>query len=209
MAEVPLDSFKEFVLNAKGLPGGGSFDAVSGILPPSDEGSVAADGLAVVSNRGDDSTGADNELYFQRLDENGKPVGDPTPVASFADIESVDVTSALDQGKRFVVYVVDSGTKPDDKIFLQVMSADGKKVGSKININTPPDRQEDNQNVAIDPLGRFLLFTQEGSKFGCPLNDILMYQALNSNGTKRGGAKVLVSCGLVSDDIINLDVLPE
>ena len=54
---------------------------------------------------------------------------------------------------------MDSGTIPDDKLFLQIIDENGKKMGKKKLINTPPNREEDAQVVAIDPLGNFVIFT--------------------------------------------------
>jgi ABC-type transport system substrate-binding protein len=177
----------------------------------SDEASISSDGRVVITNRGNDdpnSAGSD-KLFLQLLDEKGLPKGEPTLLAAFKDIEAVDVTNTLDQGKRFVVYTVDTGTQPDDKLFLQVVSEAGKKIGGKVTINVPPNRDEDAQTVAIDPLGRFVLLTMDGQNYGCSGDDILMYQGLTSNGRKQGAPKPLVGCDFVSNDIKNLDVLVE
>jgi hypothetical protein len=174
----------------------------------SDEASIASDGLVVVTNRYS-PTGSTEKLYIQNLDAKGLPTGAPKLLAKFKDIESVDVTNPLADGSRFVVYTVDAGTTPDDRIFLQKISAAGKKIGGKKIVNTPPDRSEDSQTVAIDPLGRFVLFTMGGDNYGCAGSDILVYQGLASDGSPNGPVKVLGSCQLVTDDIMNVDIVKE
>jgi hypothetical protein len=211
LAEVPLGTLKAFPLQSNGLP------LLSGkLITPSlssenDEASISADGLALVTNRGSDSSSSttSEQLYFQLLEPNGTPKGQPTLLAGFKDIEAVDVSNALNQGKRFVVYVVDSGTTPDDKVFLQVVNESGKKVGAAKTINVPPNRDEDNQTISIDPLGKFVLLTMDGRDYGCEGDDILMYQALNDSGAKLGNPKVVVGCNFTSNDIKNIDILKE
>jgi hypothetical protein len=195
-------------ISKKGLPKSGSTDISPAAPLNSDEASIASDGLFVVTNRFS-NTGGKEKLYVQPLDDTGAPVGNPKLIAKFKDVESVDVTNPLPDGNRFVVYTVDAGTTPDDRIYLQTINETGKKVGGKKLINTPPDRSEDSQTVAIDPLGRFVLFTMGGDDYGCAGSDILVYQALASDGSANGSVKVLGSCELVTDDIMNLDIVIE
>lgn len=211
LAEVPSGKLVAFPLQSNGMPFNPGKDVTPALTSESDEASVSADGRALVSNRGvdDPNTSASDKLYLQLLDESGAPTGPPTLLASFKDIESVDVTNALDLGKRFVVYVVDTGTTPDDKLFLQVANVNGKKVGGRKTINIPPNRDEDAQTVAIDPLGKFVLLTMDGKNYGCEGDDILMYQGLTNVGSKQGSPKVLVGCNFTSNDIKNLDILKE
>jgi hypothetical protein len=175
----------------------------------SDEASISADGLMLITNRSDFDANSPDKLYAQPLDDKGLPKGTPKLLASFTDMEASDVTDPLSSGLRYVVYVVDTGTTPDDKLFLQKINASGAKVGAKILINTPPNREEDAQVVAIDPMGRFVVFTIQGDQYGCSGQDILVYQKLANTGKKSGPLKVLASCNLVVDDIKNLDILKE
>src|SRR5262245_44291443 len=161
LAEAPSGSLRTFPLLSNGIPSNAPKDVVPALKSESDEASISADGLAVVTNRGvdDPNTPTSDQLFFQLLDENGAAKGAPTLIAGFKDIEAVDVTNALDQGKRYVVYTVDTGTVPDDKLYLQVVNEAGKKVGGHKTINVPPNRDEDAQTVAIDPFGKFVVFT--------------------------------------------------
>jgi hypothetical protein len=211
LAEVPLGTLKSFPLQVNGLPSLAGKAITPSLSSESEEASISADGLVLVSNRGTDdanSSGSD-QVFVQVLDANGASKGAPTLLAGFKDIEAVDVTNALEQGKRYVIYVVDAGTTPDDKVFLQVVNELGKKVGGPKTINVPPNRDEDNQTVAIDPLGRFVLLTMDGRDYGCAGDDILMYQALNNTGAKQGNPKVVIGCNFTSNDIKNLDLLKE
>ena len=211
LAEVPSGSLKTYPVLANGQLSPQSKEVSPTLNSENDEASISADGLAVVTNRGVDDPNAPgvDRLYLQLMDQNGAVKGVPKFLATYKDIEAVDVTNALDQGKRFVVYVVDTGTQPDDKLMLQVVSEVGKKIGGKITINIPPNRDEDAQTISIDPLGRFVLFTMDGLNYGCQGDDILMYQALTPDGKKQGNPKALVGCNFTSNDIKNLDVLKE
>ena len=204
----PTGTLSSHQISKKGIPKSASIDLAPNAPFDSDEASVASDGLYVVTNRYS-STGSSEKLYIQQLNEKGVPTGSPKFLAKFKDIESVDVTNSLADGGRFVVYTVDAGTTPDDRIYLQRINAAGKKVGSKKIVNTPPDRSEDSQTVAIDPLGRFVLFTMGGDNYGCAGSDILVYQALDPTGSANGPLKVLAGCQLVTDDIMNVDIVKE
>jgi hypothetical protein len=209
LAEDSADSsLNQYPVNKRGIPTGQK-GAVSPQAPlESDEASLSADGLAVVTNRSSAASSRE-KLYLQLLDETGSAKGSPKFLAKYKDIEASDVSSLLDDDKRFVVFTVDEGTTPDDRVYLQVVNSSGKKSGKKILINTPPDRDEDSQTIAIDPEGRFVLFTMDGVNYGCTDQDILAYQALTPDGKPNGSLKVLADCNLVTDDIMNLDVLKE
>ena len=209
IAEDALDgTLSAYKISKKGIPQTQASQVSPQAPMSSDEASISSDGQIVVTNRYS-ATSTKEKLYVQPLDNNGAPKGSPTLIAKYKDVESVDATNPLPDGNRFVVYTVDAGTVPDDRLYLQVVNPQGKKVGQKKLINTPPDRGEDSQTVAIDPKGQFVLFTMGGDQYGCPGNDILVYQALASNGKPNGTVKVLADCSLVSDDIMNLDIVQE
>ena len=202
----PLALFKVTSTHVPKAPG---WDLDADITMSNDEATISADGLVVVSNRSDLDANSPDQIFVQLLDDKGNPKGPAKLIAKYTDIEASDVTNALKDGLRFVVYIVDSGTSPDDKLLLQKIDATGKKKGAKTVINTPPNREEDNQVVAIDPLGRFVLFTMQGDNYGCYAQDILAYQKLTETGKKSGSFKILVGCDHSSDDIMNLDVLKD
>jgi hypothetical protein len=202
----PLAAFK---LSPSFVPKAPGANLDTKISMSNDEASLSSDGLVLVTNRSDLDANTPDQLFVQLLDDKGVPKGEPRLIASFQDIEASDVTGPLQNGQRFVVYVVDSGTTPDDKLLLQKISSTGAKIGSPKLINTPPNREEDNQVVAIDPLGRFILFTIQGDAYGCTSQDILVYQKLNGKGKKSGTLKVLAGCNYSTDDIMNLDILKE
>ena len=209
IAENPIDGkLSSYNITKKGIPSASSKALAPAAPWSSDEASIASDGRVVVTNRYS-NTSSKEKLYIQALDDKGVPIGAPKYLTKFTDIESVDVTNPLPDGNRFVVYTVDAGTTPDDRIYLQTISPEGKKIGTKKIINTPPDRSEDSQTVAIDPLGKFVLFTMGGDQYGCAGSDILVYQGLSATGSASGPIKVLGSCQLVTDDIMNLDIVHE
>jgi hypothetical protein len=198
-----------FELGSTYVPKSKGSNLDTNLVMANDEASISSDGFALITNRWDLNQVNPDELYLQLLAEKGVPTGTPTLLAKYQDIEATDVTDPLAKGKRYVVYIVDSGTTPDDQLYLQKITSSGKKSGKKILINTPPNREEDAQVVAIDPLGRFVIFTVQGDDFGCYGQDILVYQGLSKKGKKSGGLKPLASCDLVIDDIRNLDLVKE
>ena len=198
-----------YQISSTHVPKNPGWDIDANITMTDDEASMSADGLVVATNRSDLDANTPDQLFVQLLDDKGVPQGSAKLIAKYTDIEATDVTNELPNGIRFVVYVVDSGTTPDDKLFLQKIDSTGNKKGNKILINTPPNREENKQTVAIDPLGRFVVFTIQGDKFGCYGQDILMYQALADTGKKSGPLKVLAGCNYSSDDIQSLDILKE
>ena len=201
-----------FPVAASGLPNGKIWELSPKAPRVNDEGSIAPDAGVVITNRNvpDVKRPPADEIYLQLLDANGKPRGTPKLLATIQDIEASDVTNALADGKRFVVYVADKGTvPPDNKLFLQVVGPSGSKIGAPALINVPPTRDQDDQNVAIDQDGRFVIFTIGGNNFGCTGKDILVYQALTPTGKKSGPLKVIAKCGFVRGDIINIDMLKQ
>src|SRR5262245_36699759 len=197
---------------ASGLPSGKPWELAPKAPRVNDEGSIAPDAGAVITNRNvpDVKRPPADEVYLQLLNAEGKPRGNPQLLATIQDIEATDVTNALAGGKRFVVYVADKGTAPpDNKLFLQVVNASGSKVGAPSLINVPPTRDQDDQNVAIDQDGHFVIFTIGGNNFGCTGKDILVYQALTPAGKKSGPLKAIAKCGFVRGDIINIDMLKQ
>lgn len=200
------------VLKGYATRAGGTLTGTSWTLTPSapnlnDEASLSEDGLLATAVRFTGPSATTNQLYVQLLDSAGKPSGSPKQIASFADLEASDVTSLLSTNQRFVAYMVTAGTTPANKLLLQPIDIAGNKVGSAKTINSSPLRDEQEQIVAIDPLGRFVLFTIEGSSFGCSGRDILVYQALTSTGAITGGLKVIAGCTFIKDDILDINIL--
>jgi hypothetical protein len=130
-------------------------------------------------------------LYVQPLDQDGKIHGAPefivdvfnTPFGTFG---GVDLTNELPEKRRFVVYVYrpeDRGGSIPDHLFLQVIDSDsGEKVGPRKTLYSPIEFSFPQNLAAIDPLGKFVIFEDED----------LMFQALDSNGAKKGALKTLV-----------------
>lgn len=62
------------------------------------------------------------------------------------------------------------------------------------------------KSTAIDPLGRFVLFTTDG--FGC-VNFVLTYQAIHADGSPAGAPVQLVPCGAVGGDVVGIDLVQD
>lgn len=61
------------------------------------------------------------------------------------------------------------------------------------------------QMVAVDPLGRFVLYTDS---LGCAYK-VIVYQALNANGNPVGAPRQLTACGVVTQDVSGIDLLKD
>ena len=73
------------------------------------------------------------------------------------------------------------------------------------------DTEENDQSIAVDPLGRFFLYTEDGNSEGCDGHDIVFYQALDANGNLSGPRKNIVGCDFIAaenynDDILGIDI---
>ena len=206
LGETPTGVLYLFPVNGRGLPAGNPIELVSTAPRDNDEATISPDGLMVLSIRSplNDPTPPKDTLYVIQLDANGHAVSSKK-IATFEDIEAADVTNPLPNGSRYAVYVVDN---PEKRVMLQVLSSSGAKVGAPIALNTT-DRQVDEQNVAIDPLGRFVIFTVSGENFGCPNQDVLVFQKLDGTGKATGKVKAVAKCGFVSANIENIDLLKD
>jgi len=188
---------KAFGVLQNGLPDGTTFRLSPRTDGGNDEGGISSDGKVAYSVDFDPDV---ERLYLQPLNNNHRPDGDPMVVASSPDIDSVDVTNPLANGKRFVSFYDDSV----DTIFVQVVNAELNKLGPRKVIAFAGDIDED-QTSAIDPLGRFVLFVLRDS---CP-DDQLFFQGLDSAGNPTGPAKAIIDCEDGDGNIEGLNILKE
>lgn len=190
---------------------------------------VSADGLMAITNveigQVDESefssppfaigldTDREDRIYVQPLSASRAIVGDPKVVGvSGPQVGPVDVSNPLAGGKRFVVYATRSLDTPDtsngDNLVIQPIDA---VTGDKV--SAPRVLLTDNemimtffQGLAIDPNGRFVLFTRRPLKstppgtddtlqgtLANPNRDSLFFLALDSNGNAVGNPKLLFS----------------
>jgi hypothetical protein len=169
-----------------------------------DKGSVSADGTMVVV---DD----DNNIYMNPLNPQTGRAGDPRTVV-FSDTNDVDITNILPNGRRFVVYYESS----DSVYYLQVINGlTGQRVGSPILLSSREPSEED-QEIAIDPLGRFVVVGLYADDLGvCGLsNGIPAFIKLNQNtGDPVGAPKPLTDCSIISPfldaDTFGMDIMRE
>jgi hypothetical protein len=103
-----------------------------------------------------------------------------------------DATQELPGGKSFLVYVkVQYADERPYRLFLQqIESSTGQKQGAPILLY----RSDGIGIVKIDPLGRFLLFTDEDSR--------LAYLSLDATGHPSGTLKVLLPFRSVLTDLL-------
>jgi len=130
-------------------------------------------------------------LYVQPLDQDGNIHGTSQFIVDvfnspFGTFGGVDLTNELPNKRRFVVYVYrpeDSGGSIPDHLFLQVINSDsGEKIGPRKTLYSPIEFTFPQNLVAIDPLGKFVIFEDAD----------LMFQALDPSGARKGVAKALV-----------------
>lgn len=154
-----------------------------------DQGGVSSDGR-VGFVRIDPTTDNLDEVYVTPLKANGLPAGDPTVIVKRHEVEEIDATNMLSGNRRFVVYLDDQNSL----LFLQVVDGTTLAKQGPVKLIASPDVDADDQILAIDPLGRFVIYLQVSSS--CSGSDI-MYLALDANGNPAGNPKAIASpCSL-------------
>ena len=139
------------------------------------------------------------KIYVQPLNSRGRASGDPAVAGSGINLDSVDITNVLPNTRRFLAYTEEGNFTSGKTIKLQVIDGKtGEKVGAPNDIIGGPNTGFI-QNIALDPMGRFIVWNEPSSCGGV----ITRFQALSSNGNTTGGIKTLVGCG----DIIISDFL--
>src|SRR5262249_43481890 len=156
--------------------------------------SVSADGRmfseGVVSSNGDA-----NMLVLQPLLNDGHRNGTPALITVSNSISSVDCSDVLTGSIRDVIYRASKIQGIDtiqNQLFLQKVNATtGKAVGiaqalTSIETTIAPIAEPD-QSVAIDPQGKFVLYTAFASACG---KNVLKFQPIDSSGNKKGSPTV-------------------
>lgn len=192
-----------------------------------DVGGVAPDAMMALSN---DHDSPPDKLYTQALNRHGLPTQiDPFVITNYdgtdLDFQSVDVSNPMANGRRFAVYTSGFGRQTGaaggapvgaaDVIVQQINGVTGDKIQSPRTINSS-FRGGFLQTVAVDPKGRFVLFTLGVGPFARPQNGIcgfgdeLLYQALDGTGHAAGDPISLVDgCTLGLFGIQGIDILQE
>jgi len=152
--------------------------------------SVSSDGnMAILGYRENKTT----TLSLQPLTVAGRPKGNPVEVVTTpkgTTIPSFDVTNPI-SGSRFLVYVefkVSSAAGTQTLYLQKVSSGAGNLIGDRIQIAT--GLVTAGQSVAIDPLGRFVLYTISNYPFP---GTNLIFQALDATGHTSGNPKQIAS----------------
>jgi hypothetical protein len=187
-AETTDEVLRGFKLNSKGKPSGSTFRLSPRTDGGNDVGGVSADGRMAFSV---DEDGPQDKIYLQPLKVSGLPEGDPALAASADDINDVDVSNVLPGGNRFLLYR-DNTAK---RLILRVVDATtGANKGGTIDLGaTDPDHED--QMVAIDPLGGFVLFSDDVQP--CDVSG-LFFQALDATGHGSGKRKEIIGCGFIN-----------
>jgi len=177
---------KGFPLGSSGDPNGRSFRISPRTDGSNEEGGVSADGRVAFTNN---SASPDDRIYLQALQANGLPVNSPV-VMKAGDFDSVDVSGVLAGNVRYVVYKDVSA----DELKIQTIDATTlQKVGPERTL-ADMDPDHDDQMTAIDPLGRFVIFSDNVQS--CDVSGIL-YQALDATGNASGKPKEIIGCGFI------------
>lgn len=144
---------------------------------------------------------SNRNLFVQLLSGASQPLGSPlllnvTPNLDGTYYVGADISGPLSNGRRFVVFGRETFGPHDSYatvvVHLQVISGSGKRIGNKI-VLLGPRRVYDifsGSVIAIDPLGRFVVYSLADSAFG---SNILLYQAIDRTGHPTGKPKVLVN----------------
>ncbi|HET6268166.1 MAG TPA: hypothetical protein VFG11_10650 [Acidobacteriota bacterium] len=159
---------------------------------PSFSYTMSADGSMEASAL-DNNNSLRDHIYIQPQDANG-PLGDPAVVIEHGQqVEDMDITNLLPNGKRFLVFEDDN----TENYFLQVLNGvSGDRIGSPILLTSKLDGEVD-QQIAIDPQGRFVLFNIADSEVGCTKSDPVFFQKLDPNsGSPMGIPKQITDCDI-------------
>jgi hypothetical protein len=139
-----------------------------------------------------------SQLFTQRLDSEGKPVNDPQLIADFdspsgteAGIWAVDITNKLAGGKRFLVYLWSPqngfSTQSNYLYMQQIDTKTGEKIGDTVLLY----KYKYMGGVALDPDGKFVMFTIENLDKRFHGKSGLVFLPLDSNGNRTGRAKLI------------------
>jgi hypothetical protein len=198
-------------LDPLGLPKGDPWKVIKGVSRQNDEACLSSDGEMVASNRHDASAPSDknDRIFAAQLKKNGRISGASQQIAGAQDIEACDVSNDSKAGTRMLAYIIDHGTDPEDILVLQRVSSDANAVGRTTTLYADRGRNQDDQNVALDPHRKFVVFTVDGEDFGCEGRDVLVHLRLGAKGKPLGTTTLLAGCDLVSGSIVNIDILQD
>lgn len=201
------------VYKALGVKSNGVVDGNSWRLSPRTDGgaynaAISPDGeMSVVVN----TDSPMDKIYAQPLRaSDSKPSTTPAVIGAGEKVASIDVTNILGNGLRLVVY----GDYGQGKIIAQfIHPVSGVKVGAArklVNVWNPEGGWQN--SLAVDPLGRFLLFTHYPAK--CNNSDLIYFLPLNASGLASGPAIELVGCSFtkkqgITNDLMGLDLMRE
>lgn len=153
---------------------------------------------------------SDSVLFLQPLDESGRALSERSRIAflrasaEYGLLKSVDISNIIND-HRLVAYI-ESPEKPDkktpDTLYVQKVNLSARPIGDRILV-----RQclflEGSQSVAIDPLGRFILYVVHFSAKDFHQN--LLFQALDASGHPSGSPKFIARDTVLSGVNIAVD----
>ena len=129
-------------------------------------------------------------MFLQRLESTGRPIGKPQLIRQ-GRVGIRDVSALLGDGKRYLLYSEHSD------LFLQpVDSLTGSKMGERKRLVT---HLVNLVEAALDPLGRFVIYTADAPRIGRALT----FQALDALGNPSGRARV------IGPEAYGIDILKE
>ena len=152
--------------------------------------SVASDaaGNFVVVWKGRDLSGTDWDIFGQRYDSAGSPLGGEFRVNTYTATIQVDPAVASDATGNFVVVWQSAGQDygSGNGVFGQRYDSAGLPLGSEFLVNTYVQTHQDAPSVAADTNGNFVVVWANQGRGGNPDNGIFG-QRYDSAGTQLGG----------------------
>ncbi len=127
-------------------------------------------------------------LYIQLLTDTGRPDGFQRLVSEDGDAIGGDISNVLTGGKIYLVYLLwkNGLVGFPYQLILQALDAQtGQKIGEKVILK---NARFGYRTVAIDPLGRFVIYAHQKQKV-----HFLSFLALDATGRPSGTPKVLLS----------------
>jgi len=184
--ERPLNVLKGFRVTATANYGGNSFRVCPRTDGSVQEGGISADGRMAWSWAPLQKL---PKIHIQPLSSDGLPIGDPEVAGTRSVTSSTDISNPID-GKRILAYFENNGSS---RIVTQVINAvTGEKLDSPRVIGS---NGTDFSDLAIDPLGRFVLYFKNDPICGRPS---LWLQSIDAHGIAIGHPIDMLKCSVKS-----------
>lgn len=164
-----------------GTPQGNLIQLV-GPHPAGPEVAATADGFLTIWH--------DDEIFGQRVDAAGMPVGSPFQINSYTTGSAIFPDIAVDPTGRFIVVWANEGSAGSDaslnSVQAQRLNSDGSFLGSEFQVNTYTSDNQWFPSVSTDAEGGFTVVWQSSGPAGNSMQSSILGQRYDSTGAPVG-----------------------